>query len=145
MIIENFNGNMVNFYHENPSMMELYEWRNSKIYKEIILFLNDFNADWRKKKELGEYASEFILRIIEEYENEETEQFFVEWLTLIYREIADRYVITKSNYQFARVMREDTRELIEEYTTDDDFMEEEFEKAYKKLKKEEDDTICLFF
>ncbi|MER0441571.1 hypothetical protein [Emticicia sp. W12TSBA100-4] len=147
MKIENPYENMVNFYHDNPSIMELYEYRNTDIYREIVLFLNDFNADWRKKKELGEYAADFILRIIKEFEEEKEDENlpFVQWLTNIYEEIADRYASTKSNYQFARAMSQDIKSLMEECTTDDDFLEDEFEKAYEKYKKEDDETVYLFF
>ena len=108
MKIENPYENMVNFYHDNPSMMELFEYRNTEVYQEIVLFLNDFNADWRKKKELGEYAADFILQIIKEFEEEQEDEneSFIQWLTNIYEETADRYATTKSNYQFARAMNE---------------------------------------
>ena len=147
MKIENPYENMVNFYHDNPSMMELFEYRNTEVYQEIVLFLNDFNADWRKKKELGEYAADFILRIIKEFEEEQEDEndSFIQWLTNIYEETADRYATTKSDYQFARGISQDIKALMEEFTTDEDFLEDEFEKAYEKYKKEEDETVYLFF
>ena len=147
MKIDNMYENMVNFYHDNPSMMELFEYRNTEVYQEIVLFLNDFNADWRKKKELGEYAADFILRIIKEFEEEQEDEndSFIQWLTNIYEETADRYATTKSDYQFARGISQDIKALMEEFTTDEDFLEDEFEKAYEKYKKEEDETVYLFF
>ncbi len=145
MKIENLYENMVNFYHENPSMMELYEYQNTEIYQEIVLFLNDFNSEWRKKKELGEYAADFILRTIEAFEQKSSNLTFVTWLSLLYEEIADRYRTTKINYQLARNDNQDLQSLIEAYTTEDDFLEEAFERAYEKNKKEDDEKVCLSF
>lgn len=152
MKIENPYENMVNFYHENPSIMELYEYRNTDIYREIVLFLNDFNADWRKKKELGEYAADFILRIIKEFEEEQEDenQSFVQWLTNIYEEVADRYADTKSNYDFAKTMNEQYEmehfiDLYQWQKMEKKHEVDDFDTAYKKYKKEEDETVYLFF
>ena len=144
MKIENPYENMVNFYHDNPSMMELYEYRNTDIYREIVLFLNDFNADWRKKKELGEYAADFILRIIKEFEQEN--DLSVEWLSTIYEEIADRYSTTKSNYQFARMY--DIESFLHEFQWRqclDETQGVDFEEACQKYQKDDDEKICLSF
>lgn len=152
MKIENLYENMVNFYHENPSMMELYEYRNTEIYKEVVLFLNDFNSDWRRKKELGEYATDFILQIIKEFEEEQEDenQSFVQWLTNIYEEIANRYATTKSNYQFARTMAEqyEMERFLDEYQWKKHAKKiqvEDFDTEYEKYKKDDDETIYLFF
>jgi hypothetical protein len=151
MKIENPYENMVNFYHDNPSMMELFEYRNTEVYQEIVLFLNDFNADWRKKKELGEYAADFILQIIKEFEEEQEDEneSFIQWLTNIYEETADRYATTKSNYQFARAMNEQFE--MERFLDDYQWQKykkkhnDDFDTAYEKYKKEDDDTVCLSF
>lgn len=138
--------NMVNLYHDNPSMMELYEYRNSEIYREIVLFLNDFNADWRKKKELGEYAADFILRIIKEFEEDDDDESSVQWLTNIYEEIADRYSMTKSNYQFARLY--DIESFFKEFKWKeciDETQGVDFEEACQKYQKDDDEKICLSF
>lgn len=148
MKIENLNENMVDFYHDNPSMMELYEYRNSEVYREIVLFLNDFNADWRKKKELGEYAAGFVLEVVKEFEDKN--QPFIYWLTMIYEEIADRYSTTKSNYQFARTMAEqyEMERFLDEYQWKKyakKIQVADFDTEYEKYKKDDDETVCLSF
>lgn len=145
MNIANTYEEMVDFYHDNPAMMALYNYRHTELYQEIVLFLNDLNADWRKNKELGEYAADFILRIIQAFEQEPNNHTFVEWLHAIYEEIADRYSTTKSNYQLSRSSQTDLHALLEVYTTEDDFLEEAFEQAYEKSKKEDDEKVYLSF
>lgn len=104
---ENHLEKITDFYHENEDIYQLYELKDSEIYQEIVLFLDDFKHEWRKNKELGSYAPEFILRIIEDFKEgyqEVIENSFKEWLVAMFEEFADRYENTKSNFQFARPM-----------------------------------------
>lgn len=98
---------MLDDYSTNEDLYHLYDKKDTVIYKEIVLFLNDFNPDWRKNKELGRYAAELIIDTIEELENSfesdgeeentETESTnFKNWLAMIYDNIAQKYNRLKS-------------------------------------------------
>ncbi len=146
--IENHSEKITDFYHENEDMCQLYELKDSEIYQEIVLFLNDFNLEWRKNKELGSYAPEFILRIIEDFKEgyeEDNENGFKEWLKAMYEEVADRYENTKSNFQFARAMNES--HSFESYyeTNQDDNKKNDFDSLYAQFQREDNEKVYLFF
>ncbi len=146
--IENYSEKITDFYHENEDIYQLYELKDSEIYQEIVLFLNDFNHEWRKNKELGSYAPEFILRIIEDFKEgykEENENGFKEWLMAMFEEVADRYENTKSNFQFARAMNE-SRSFESYYETNQvDNKKNDFDSLYSQFQREEDEKSYLFF
>lgn len=145
---ENHLEKITDFYHENEEMYQLYELKDSEIYQEIVLFLNDFKYEWRKNKELGSYAPEFILRIIEDFKEgyeEDNENGFKEWLVDMFEEVADRYENTKSNFQFARAMNES--HSFESYyeANQVDNIKNDFDLLYAKFQKEDDEKSYLLF
>ena len=51
--------------------MQVYEeWGETAYLKEVIGVLNRYNPDWNKERELGSWAAEFILDLLEETEEE---------------------------------------------------------------------------
>jgi hypothetical protein len=153
---------MGDFEYDHPYLCELFERQGEPIYKEIVLFLNDFNPDWRMNKELGEYAPEFILDIMNEFkefkeeeeENDEanyTKKDFISWLTEIYEDIGGNYNSTKFSYQRARTASDTPKEykaFREQYMEEayvDVTDEEEVVNFYQKYIKEDDESVYLFF
>ena len=58
-------------YAENEEIMQVYEeWGETAYLKEVIGVLNRYNPDWNKERELGSWAAEFILDLLEETEEE---------------------------------------------------------------------------
>ena len=66
-------GDLHDHYVDNEELYELYDKKDTLIYKEIVLFMDAFKPDWRKKKELGRRAVDFILDIISEHGDEYSE------------------------------------------------------------------------
>ena len=68
-----------------------------------MLFRSRQNSDWTLERELGSWAAEFILDILQEHE-EELENLSVEDRGKLFEEeIDERYADFKSCHQFARV------------------------------------------
>ena len=92
-------------YGEDDDLIQLYEdWGNTPYLHEIYRILDEHSSDWVLERELGSWAAEFILGILQEHEEElegmpETER------------VAD----FKSCHQFARV-----NNLSMEYEEDED-------------------------
>ena len=143
MKMESFYQEMCDFQEENEEMVRLYEtFYQTNIYNEIINFLDIAHPEWRKNKELGESAPEFILHIIAMCEDQEYESSTVEWLTSLYEEIASEYERSKSFNQSTR----DTS-LIKEFISeraieeDDFYIEDKYQKQYEKFKLKDNEEV----
>jgi hypothetical protein len=160
-------GEMADYYFENEDLSRLYEMKDDDTYKEIVLFLDDFKPEWRKNKELGNKAPEFILSIIDDFENnfdydenyadedideedadgnEENEPIltFKEWLHKMYDHIADQYNFYSGDYdvEIDEVDQVLKGQGIEE--EDEKYMEK-WSAENKILLKEKGEEIYLFF
>lgn len=91
-------------YADNEEILQVYEdWGNSGYLQEIFRLLNEFNPDWNKEKELGSWAAEFILDMLEEAE-EELEDSTPENREELFREmLEERYEDFRNGHQFARI------------------------------------------
>lgn len=116
-------------YGEEEDVIQLYEdWGDTPYLHEIFQILDGNDPDWILERELGSWAAEFILDILQEHEDELDELPAEERVKLFQEEIDERYTDFKSCHQFARVNNlsmqfeedEDTdcREL-EEYIAED--------------------------
>ena len=84
-------------YGEDDDLIQLYEdWGDTPYLHEIYRILDEHSSDWVLERELGSWAAEFILGILQEHEEE-------------------RYADFKSCHQFARV-----NNLSMEYEEDED-------------------------
>ena len=69
--------------------------------QELFKVLDSYEPDWNKDKELGSWAAEFLLDILEE---EEWEEMTPEERTDRFKELLDeRYEDFRSSHQFARI------------------------------------------
>ncbi|MCB6972030.1 MULTISPECIES: hypothetical protein [Butyricimonas] len=91
-------------YGEEDDVIQLYEeWGETPYLQEIFQILDRQNSDWTLERELGSWAAEFILDILQEHE-EELENLSVEDRGKLFEEeIDERYADFKSCRQFARV------------------------------------------
>jgi len=91
-------------YAENEEILQVYEdWGDTEYLKEVINVLNRYNPEWKKEKELGGWAAEFILDLLEETE-EEFDELGREGRCARFEEmVEERYEDFRSGHQFARV------------------------------------------
>lgn len=91
-------------YGEDDDVIQLYEeWSETPYLQEIFQILDRQNSDWTLERELGSWAAEFILDILQEHEEELENLSGEERGKLFEGEIGERYADFKSCHQFARV------------------------------------------
>ena len=89
-------------YTDNEDLIQVYrDWGNSEYLQELFCVLDRYEPDWNKEKELGSWAAEFILDLLQEEEwtdmtKEERMERFDELLD-------ERYEDFRSGHQFARI------------------------------------------
>ena len=102
-------------YGEDDDLIQLYEdWGNTPYLHEIYR-MDEHSSDWVLERELGSWAAEFILGILQEHEEELEGMPEAERVALFEEEIEERYADFKSCHQFARV-----NNLSMEYEEDED-------------------------
>ena len=91
-------------YADNEEILQVYEdWGETEYLKEVVSVLNRYNPEWNKEKELGSWAAEFILDLLEETE-EEFEELGEEGRCARFEEmVEERYEDFRSGHQFARI------------------------------------------
>lgn len=91
-------------YAENEGILQVYEeWGETEYLREVMEVLNRYNPDWNREKELGSWAAEFILDLLEETE-EEFEELDAEGRLARWEELVEeRYEDFRSGHQFARI------------------------------------------
>lgn len=91
-------------YGEDDDLIQLYEdWRDTPYLREIYRILDEHSPEWVLERELGSWAAEFILDILQEHEEELDSLSEEERIALFRDEIEERYSDFKSCHQFARV------------------------------------------
>ena len=89
-------------YPGNEDLLQVYrDWGGTDVLHDLLDELDRYDPDWNKEKELGSWASEFILDILqeedwEEMPGEERKKRFGELLD-------ERYEDFRCGHQFARV------------------------------------------
>ena len=139
MNLGGFYQEMCDFQEENEDMVRLYEnYVNTDVYNEIKGFLDIYKPDWRKNRELGRSAPEFVLSIIDMWEDEEGEMTTKEWLTNIYEEIDWEYTRYKNHN-----LRTKNDQLLKQFENehgsyfDGNYTKEEYDKLFDKYKLED--------
>lgn len=91
-------------YAGNEDILQLYEdWGDSEELKEVFEVLDAYCPEWNKEKELGSWAAEFLLDLLEEAE-ETLEETTVKEREDFFREmIEERYEDFRNGHQFARI------------------------------------------
>jgi hypothetical protein len=94
IVKEVFESDPMSYSTAHEDLVNLYmNYKDSEIYKELVLFLNDYNQDWRENRELGYYAAEFCLHIIGLCQNgfEDETGSFKSRLQNLYETIGEAY------------------------------------------------------
>lgn len=95
---------LANDYPDNEDLVQVYEeWGDSEYLWDFIAVLDKFEPDWNKQKELGSWAAEFILDLLQEQEEElkgMTKEQRIEHFDLL---LDERYEDFRSGHQFARI------------------------------------------
>ena len=91
-------------FPDNEDIIQVYEdWGDSEYLQELFTALDRYEPDWNKEKELGSWAAEFILDLLQEQEEElkgmSPEQRSERWDELL----DERYEDFRSGHQFARI------------------------------------------
>lgn len=91
-------------FPDNEDIIQVYEdWGDSEYLQELFTALDRYEPDWNKEKELGSWAAEFILDLLQEQEEElkgmTSEQRSESWDELL----DERYEDFRSGHQFARI------------------------------------------
>ncbi|NCE73074.1 hypothetical protein [Odoribacter sp. Z80] len=88
----------------NEDLIQVYrDWYDTPALKELINELDRYEPDWNKEKELGSWAAEFILDILQEKE-EKWEEMTTEERKKYFQDILDeRYEDFRCSHQFARL------------------------------------------
>lgn len=89
-------------YPDNEDLVQVYrDWGESEYLQELFGVLDRYEPDWNKEKELGSWAAEFLLDILQE---EEWDEMSREQRQERFDELLDeRYEDFRSGHQFARI------------------------------------------
>lgn len=91
-------------YPDSEDLMQVYEdWGNSEYLEELFTVLDNYEPDWNKEKELGSWAAEFILDLLQEEEVELQGMTKEERLAYFDELLEERYEDFRSSHQFARI------------------------------------------
>ena len=104
-------------YGEDDDLIQLYEdWGNTPYLHEIYRILDEHSSDWVLERELGSWAAEFILGILQEHEEELEGMPEAERVALFEEEIEERFADCKSCLSMEYEEDEDTDcETLDEY------------------------------
>ena len=54
-------------YPDNEDLIQVYQdWGETEYLQELFTVLDNYEKDWNKEKELGSWAAEFILDLLQE-------------------------------------------------------------------------------
>lgn len=91
-------------YPDNEDLIQVYEeWGDSEYLQDLFTVLDRYEPDWNKEKELGSWAAEFILDLLQEQESELKGMSREERIAHLDELMDDRYEDFRSGHQFARI------------------------------------------
>lgn len=91
-------------YPANEGMVQLYEdWGKTVYLKEVFNELTAYNPEWNKEKELGSWAAEFILGMLEDLQGRLDRMSVEERVESYNVMLDDRYEDFRNGHQFSRV------------------------------------------
>lgn len=91
-------------YPDNEDIVQVYqEWGATDYLQELFTALDSYEPDWNKEKELGSWAAEFILDILQEEDGEWEDMTPEERKERFNELLEERYEDFRSGHQFARI------------------------------------------
>lgn len=153
---------MANFGSDNAELCRVYELSNTAIFKEIVVFLDSYEPEWRKSKQLGFNAPTLFLEVIEEFydmygdnfdhdfneDNVKTKRAYKKALKNLHQTIEDKYYGLKAVYDISiEEVKEAFEELVEQglASHDDEDYREKWTTLYQKLDAERGEEIYMSF
>lgn len=91
-------------YPDNEDLIQVYQdWGDSVYLQELFAALDRYEPSWNKEKELGSWAAEFILDILQEGDGEWEDMTSEERRKRFEELVDERYEDFRSGHQFARI------------------------------------------
>lgn len=91
-------------YPDNEDLIQVYqEWGETAVFRELLAELDRYEPDWNKEKELGSWAAEFILDILQEEGDKWEDMGPEERKTRLEDLLDERYEDFRCSHQFARM------------------------------------------
>lgn len=91
-------------FPDNEDMIQVYQdWGGTEYLQELFMVLDRYEPDWNKEKELGSWAAEFLLDILQEEEDEWENMTQEERIERFDELLDERYEDFRSGHQFARI------------------------------------------
>lgn len=91
-------------YPDNEDLIQVYQdWSETPYLQELFVVLDRYEPDWNKEKELGSWAAEFILDLLQEEEGEWENMTREERIARFDELLDERYEDFRSGHQFARI------------------------------------------
>lgn len=91
-------------YPDNEDLIQVYQdWGETEYLQELFTVLDNYEKDWNKEKELGSWAAEFILDLLQEEEGEWENMTHEERIERMDELLDERYEDFRSSHQFARI------------------------------------------
>ncbi len=91
-------------YPDNEDLIQVYQdWGETEYLQELFAVLDKYEKDWNKEKELGSWAAEFILDLLQEEEGEWEDMTSEERIDRMNELLDERYEDFRSSHQFARI------------------------------------------
>lgn len=157
-----FMQSLADFGSENAELCRVYELSNTAIFKEIVVFLDSYEPEWRKSKQLGFNAPTLFLEVIEEFydmygdnfdhdfkeDNAKTKRAYKKALKNLHQTIEDKYYGLKAVYDISiEEVKEAFEELVEQglASHDDEDYLEKWNALFDKLYAERGEEIYMSF
>lgn len=91
-------------YPDNEDLIQVYQdWGETVYLQELFSVLDRYEPDWNKEKELGSWAAEFILDLLQEEEGEWEDMTQEQRIERFDELLDERYEDFRSGHQFARI------------------------------------------
>ena len=91
-------------YPDNEDLIQVYQdWGETVYLQELFSVLDRYEPDWNKEKELGSWAAEFILDLLQEEEGEWEDMTKEQRIERFDELLDERYEDIRSGHQFARI------------------------------------------
>lgn len=91
-------------FPDNEDVIQVYQdWGGTEYLQELFMVLDRYEPDWNKEKELGSWAAEFLLDILQEEEDEWENMTQEERIERFDELLDERYEDFRSGHQFARI------------------------------------------
>lgn len=96
--------NQLSYYDNREQHASYYELMedcpNNELFEEILLFMDASFPDWKTNNNLGYWAADFVLDMVNLYDSQDATISFREMLVNLYPDLAEEYNSRKLDYNF---------------------------------------------